>query len=90
MKRSPVQKSREYNLQNNLQKSFRMLRITILALFFFAALIQPMLALTINSQPIDSQQIVPIVQSNSKKSNTLFDRGKSFYQLGQWQETIQV
>jgi len=39
---------------------------------------------------IESQQLAPIVQSNSKKSNTLFDRGKSFYQLRQWQEAIQV
>ncbi len=82
MKRSHVQKSRKYNLQ----KSFRMLRITIFALlFFFAALIQPMLAFT-----IDSQQIAPIAQSNPKKSNTLFDHGKSFYQLRQWREAIQV
>jgi tetratricopeptide (TPR) repeat protein len=56
-----------------------------LLLFFLTVLIQPMLAVAITS-PHSSQ----IVQVNSEQPNTLFNRGKSFYQLGQWLEAIQA
>jgi CHAT domain-containing protein/predicted negative regulator of RcsB-dependent stress response len=56
-----------------------------LLLFFLTVLIQPMLAVAITS-PHSSQ----IVQVSSEQPNTLFNRGKSFYQLGQWQEAIQA
>jgi len=54
-------------------------------LFFLTVFIQPMLAVAITS-PHGSQT----VQANSEQPNTLFNRGKSLYQLGQWQEAIQV
>ncbi|WP_176453075.1 CHAT domain-containing protein [Pseudanabaena sp. SR411] len=57
----------------------------VFLLFFLTVFIQPMLANTITS-PKSSQ----IVQVNSEQPNTLFNRGKSFYQLGQWQEAIQA
>lgn len=57
----------------------------LVLLFFSIAFIQPMLATAITSQ-----QSSQIVQANSEQPNTLFNRGKSFYQLGQWQEAIQV
>ncbi|WP_201324008.1 CHAT domain-containing protein [Pseudanabaena sp. lw0831] len=39
---------------------------------------------------ITSQLSSQAVQANSEQPNTLFNRGKSFYQLGQWQEAIKV
>ena len=55
----------------------------VFLLFFLTAFVQPMLA-----NAIASQHTSPITQSETP--NTLFNRGKSFYQLGQWQEAIQV
>ncbi|MCX5936562.1 MAG: tetratricopeptide repeat protein, partial [Pseudanabaena sp. LacPavin_0818_WC45_MAG_42_6] len=57
----------------------------VFLLFFLTALVQPSLATSITSQ-----QVSQIVQANSGQPNTLFSRGKSFYQLGQWQEAIKV
>ncbi|GBO55830.1 hypothetical protein APA_3980 [Pseudanabaena sp. lw0831] len=57
----------------------------VFLLFFLTTLVQPILASTITSQ-LSSQA----VQANSEQPNTLFNRGKSFYQLGQWQEAIKV
>jgi CHAT domain-containing protein len=57
----------------------------VFLLFFLTAFVQPMLATTITSQ-----QSSQIVQANSEQPNTLFNRGKSFYQLGQWQDAIKV
>ncbi len=54
-------------------------------LFFLTALVQPILATSITSQ----QSSQP-VQADVEPTNTLFNRGKSFYQLGQWQEAIQA
>jgi CHAT domain-containing protein/predicted negative regulator of RcsB-dependent stress response len=57
----------------------------IFLLFCLTALMQPMLA-----SAIAPQQISPSSQSNPEQPNALSSRGRSFYQLGQWQEAIQV
>ncbi|PZV12239.1 MAG: hypothetical protein DCF20_17810 [Pseudanabaena sp.] len=57
----------------------------VFLLFFLTALAQPMLASTMTTW-----QSSQAVQTNSEQPNTLFNRGKSFYQLGQWQDAIQV
>jgi len=57
----------------------------VFLLFFLTAFVQPIFATT--NTP---QQISQPVQTNSESPNTVFNRGKSFYQLGQWQEAIQA
>ena len=54
-------------------------------LFFVTALVQPILATSITQQ----QSSQPI-RADAEPPNTVFNRGKSFYQLGQWQEAIQA